>query len=339
MKIAFLIYQDINTKRGVETYVRELSKRLALNHEVKILSANKSLPNRWPILKRFYIDPFGIKIALFTITNLRWLLSSRPQILICINGGFQSLICRLVTFTYGGKLIISGQSGLGWDDRINLFCFPNKFVALTNYQKKWAENANPFIKSVVIPNGVDINKFKKTNKSFEAKLKKPIILCVSALVPNKRLDLLIHAVSQLDNASLLIVGDGPEKNKLLNLGEQLLPNRLEIRSVDHQQMPSLYKIADLFTFPTVKWESFGIVLVEAMASGLGIVTNDDPIRREIVGEAGLFVNPENTEEYSKALKKALNINWHKKATTQASKFSWDKIVNEYEELFINLTNK
>jgi glycosyltransferase involved in cell wall biosynthesis len=102
-------------------------------------------------------------------------------------------------------------------------------------------------------------------------------------------------------------------------------------------MPSVYATADLFSYPTSTWESFGIVLVEAIASGLGVVATDDPIRREIVGNAGIFVDPTDTKAYSEALKEALETNWGDEPRKQAEKFSWDKIAKQYEKLFTDLT--
>jgi glycosyltransferase involved in cell wall biosynthesis len=101
-------------------------------------------------------------------------------------------------------------------------------------------------------------------------------------------------------------------------------------------MPRVYGAADIFTYPTVPWESFGIVLVEAMASGLPVVATDDPIRREIVGDAGLFDDPLNTKVYAKALRKALAKDWGDKPRKQAEKFSWDKIADQYHKLFDEL---
>ncbi len=98
----------------------------------------------------------------------------------------------------------------------------------------------------------------------------------------------------------------------------------------------MYRSADLFTFSTVPWESFGIVLVEAMASGLPVVATDDPIRREIVGDAGLFVDPIDTDAYAAAIQKALDTDWGNKPRLQAEKFSWDKIAKQYETLFNSL---
>ena len=104
-------------------------------------------------------------------------------------------------------------------------------------------------------------------------------------------------------------------------------------------MPAVYAAADLFTFPTVPYESFGIALVEAMASGLPVVATDDPIRREIVGVAGLFVDPADTGAYAAALQKALKINWSKKPRIRAQQYSWSKIASDYDRLFRKLCSQ
>lgn len=73
-----------------------------------------------------------------------------------------------------------------------------------------------------------------------------------------------------------------------------------------------------------------------MATNLPVVVNDDPIRREIVGDAGILVGPTDVEEYSLSLRKALGTDWGDKPRKQAEKFDWDKIAVKYEELFENL---
>ena len=97
MKIAFInIYQN-EVYRGAETFVYELSKRLSKNHEVKI----------------------------YTSLDIIDLWRKKYDIIIPTNGRLQSIIVRIVTWIYGGKVIISGQSGIGFDDRLNLYTLPN----------------------------------------------------------------------------------------------------------------------------------------------------------------------------------------------------------------------
>lgn len=307
MKIAFInVYQN-KVNRGAETFVYELSKRLSKNHEVDIL----------------------------TEINVFELFRKRYDIIIPTNGRFQAALVRKITWLYGGKVVISGQSGIGFDDRVNLYTFPNCFVALTDFQLAWARKINPFVRVVKIPNGVDLKMKKMGNLSIN--LPKPIILAVGALEKNKRHDLTIKAVAKMNKGSLLVVGKGTNEMDLQKMGDKYLGKRFKIMALPYNEMSRAYQVASVFAFPTVAWESFGIVLVEAMASGLPVVASDDPIRREIVGDAGLFVDTTNTGEYANALKKALESNWGDKPKRQAAKFEWDKIAQSYEKLFRELT--
>jgi len=336
MKIIFLnIYQNL-IDRGAETFVKEVSERLSKIYEVKIFFGKKVPPTRWAILWRLFVDPQGLAIALFTLKNLPAIWRGKYDVVIPVNGGWMPAIIRVVTWLYGGKMIISGQSGIGWDDRNNLWCFPDVFIAISTRAKLWAKRANPLIKVKYIPNGVDLKKFQITNSKLQINLKKPIILCVAALTKTKRIDLVIKAVAKLRDVSLLVVGDGDLRSKIYDLGSKMLGDRFKLTKLPFEDMPQVYRVADVFTLTSEPYYSFEIVLAEAMASGLPVVANNDPIRREIVGEAGLFVDPTNIDLYAKTLEKALNMKWGNKPRNQAEKFSWDKITKKYEELFVNL---
>ncbi len=284
MKIAFLTqWQGINT-RGVETYVDELSQRL---------------------------KKFGYQVSIHK--NIRDHVDQSTKIIISTNGRFDAVLAKLWCLIHGARLIISGQSGFGWDDKLNLWVFPDIFVGLTNFQCAWAKRINPRVKTVTIPNGVDLDKFNPKIKPIETKLKKPIILNVGVVDSFKRQDLLLKA----SKYSVLLVGKGGNITFF------------------HKDMPRVYTACDLFSYPTSPRESFGISILEAMASGLAVVATDDPIRREIVGDAGLFVDPTDTAAYAQALEKALHTNWGKKPRRQAEKFSWDKIAQLYDLCFHN----
>lgn len=335
LKIAFLSYSQGVTNRGAEAFVKELSNRLTDRNQVDIFTENKKLSERWPILWRFYLDPQSVSVCMFTLKNLMKIYRQKYDVVIPINGGWQPALMRIVTWLYGGKLVITGQSGKGWDDRNNLWCFPDTFVALSDRLYKWAKKVNPFIKVVKIPNGVAVEKFSKnhTNKNF--KLEKPIVLTVGALDDWKRIDLTIQAVAKLKKGSLVIVGDGDKKEYLQNLASKLLPTRHIFIKANPDEMPEIYRACDLFVFSTSPDESFGIVLLEAMASGLPVVATDDPIRAEITGDAGILVDPTDTNAYAKAIKNALSKKWGNKPRKQAEKFNWNNIAKQYEKLFLD----
>ncbi len=310
MKIAFLNkYQD-KVNRGAETYVAEISKRLSGNYDVDVISNI----NYWNLFKKKY------------------------DFVIPTNGRSQVILVRLITWLNGGKMVVSGQSGKGLDDRINLYSFPNVFVPISGYALRWARAVNPSVKSVYIPNGVDLEKFNAKVRPIKIDLPKPIVLCVAAMVAEKRLDLLIKAVSET-KASLLLVGKGNLQSELQRLGDEVLSGRFKVISLSHDDMPKVYPACDIFSYPTVPYESFGIVMVEAMASGLPVVATDDPIRREIIGDAGLYIDPTNAEKYAEALNKALEKKWGNIPRKQAEKFNWDEIAKKYDDLFKEMNNK
>ena len=308
LKLAFLNKYQGKVNRGAETFVKEVSQRLSKNYQVDVISDIN------------YLDLFKKKYDLIIPTN----------------GRFQVILTRLITWLTGGKMIVSGQSGMGWDDRVNLYSFPNYFIPLSSQALKWARKVNPFVKSIYIPNGVDTKKFKPDGVKTNVDLKKPIILCVGALTKTKRINLVIKAVSKLEDASLLIVGKGEEEEKLQVLGTRLLGNRFKIMSFPYERMSEVYRAADVFTLVSESYYSFENVLVEAMATNLPVVANCDPIRKEIVGDGGLLVNPDNTEEYAEALRKVIKTDWRNKPKEQAKKFDWDKIAEKYEELIKDL---
>jgi glycosyltransferase involved in cell wall biosynthesis len=354
MKIAFLSFYSGVVYRGVETYVHELADKLSkMGNDVTVYQNGSAVyggsyntvvigekthmfkKGTVAIVLNQLIDAFVV--GKFTQKALNQI-SKDTDILVATNNRLQALLSRLWCLSKKPKLVIPGQSGPGLDERFALYCFPDAFVPLSEYQKEWAKKINPLIKvSSVIHNGVSLEKFSGKFKRIDFGLKGKVILCAAALWHiMKRQHLLIRAVSKLKDVSLILAGSGEEKEYLEKLGHDMLGNRFLVKSFDYAEMPRVYASCDLFSFPTWRIESFGIVMVEAMASGLPVVASDDPIRKEIVGNAGILVDPTDTDEYAKALQKALDINWGDKPRRQAEKFSWDIIAKQYENLFKTL---
>ncbi len=307
MRIAILNKYQNKVFRGAETFVFELGKRLSKNHRVDTISE----------------------------VNYLNLLKKKYDIIIPTNGRFQVVLVRIISWLTGAKMIVSGQSGMGWDDRVNLYSFPDAFIALSKKAMNWAKSVNPHVKVIYIPNGVDLDKFKPGGNAYKTGLKKPVILCVGAFTAQKRMYLSIKAVAEIPEASLLMVGGGGElKEKLQGYGEKVLgKERFKLMSVPFEKMPEVYRAADVFTLPSGPSESFGNVLVEAMATNLPVIATDDPVRREIVGDAGILIDPTDTGAFAKAIKFALGKKWRNTPRTQAEKFSWDSIAKKYEDLF------
>ncbi len=322
MNIAFLSFYSGNVNRGVETYVHELANNLTLaGNQVTVYQggdkSSGSLYKTSKLLSKSQLPKFD----------------TVPDILIPTNGRLQSIKSSVWAKHNHKKVIISGQSGPGFDDRINLFTFPDCFIALTKHQEKWAKAANPLVNTKVIPNGVDTYKFNPSNKPVSINLKPPVVLTVAALTKEKRINLVIDAIALIPEASLLIVGDGPERGSLMEYAAKKIPGRYEFMKFTFNQMPQVYTACNLFCFTTSPFESFGIVLLEAMASGLGVVTTPDPIRKEIVGDSGIVSVSDKPEDIASSIKSALTQSWSKLNVDYVKKYSWKKVSDSYLELF------
>jgi len=310
MRIVFLNRYQNSVERGAETFVKELTLRLSSKHEVEVLTGRDA-------------------------DSMQKVLVGKYDIVIPVNGRLQSLKVSLARLMGKYKILITGHSGIGRDDIWNIAVTkPDVFVALTDYMANWAKKWAWGSKIVKIPNGVDVEKFKAGGEKMEIGLQKPIVLSVGALVGYKHHEKLISAMSKVNKGSLLIVGLGKNKDELEKMGRKLLGDRFKIMHFDYEDMPEVYGSCDLFSLPSWDREAFGIVYLEALSSGLGVVAPDDETRREIVGEGGLFTEVDDPVAYAECIGKALEIDWSEKARNQAMKFSWEKIALEYEKVML-----
>lgn len=352
MKIHFMSFYSGTNNRGVERWVNDLATRLSKAHEVTVYQNRQSnIQTSYEIItsnldykevdgnyftKHMFIDYKSRKVFCFTLKFLKSLIKGNYDIIIPTDGGWEPAIVRLATWVTRRKMIIVGHAGIGFDDANNLWSFPNVFVALSPTALKWAKKVNPYVKTVLIPDAVDTEKFnikgKKTNLGFENNF--PVALCVGALENGKRIDLVIKAVSKIKNLNLLVCGRGELEKELSALGEKLLDNRFKINSYDFNEMPNVYRACDVLLSSSDPSYSFEMVLLESMACGIPVVANNDPIRESIVGDAGVLVDVENTEDFSDSIEKVLRKNWGDLPRKQAEKYSWDKIIDRYEEMLL-----
>jgi len=344
-KIAILSCYTGVVDRGVETFVLEIGRRLSADFDITVYCFDMPHYGKLRVRKinhgiakpksskgffgKFYLDLQSLKVLIFTLSALPSLTRGKYDLIIPVNGGWQIAIIRLFTRLFGKKMLITGHAGIGSDDAWNLLWQPDIFVALTYAQAQWAKRLTGDIKVVQIPNGVDLHKFNPKILPAKISLPKPIVICASALVPYKRVDLTIRAIAMAKNLSLLVIGDGELKGAVDSLGKRLLGKKYLRLVVPYNQMPSYYKSAKLFTLAS-ETEAFGIAYVEAMACNLPVVTTKDKSRQEIVGDAGILVNTKNLNRYSKALSFVARSNFKNKPYAQALKFSWNKVGTSYK---------
>lgn len=205
----------------------------------------------------------------------------------------------------------------------------------------------------VIPNGIDIERFKNISredirKRLKITNKEKIIIFVGTLRRLKGVRYLIEAmkciIEKNTNARLMLVGDGEDREDLENLVKELNIEKYVqfIGKVPNDKIPEYLKASDVFVLPSLS-ESFGIVNLEAMASGLPIVATNVGGLPEIVkdGENGFLVEQKNPE---KIAEKALFLLEHddlrekisKKNREKAKGYSWETAVERLEEIYLNI---
>ena len=210
-------------------------------------------------------------------------------------------------------------------------------------------------KIIHIPNGVDTNKFniyKKefTRKKFGFKKEDFIIGIVARLDPIKNHKTLISAFKEIvtihPNTNLIIVGDGPLRNKLENQTYQLGIKNKIIFMGERSDVPEILRTFDVFVLPSLN-EGMSNTILEAMATGIPVIALNVGGNPELVinRETG-FLFPTNDVEslvqkiktyiLHPELKQKHGYNARKRAE---EKFSLDQMVQRYEELYLELVER
>jgi glycosyltransferase involved in cell wall biosynthesis len=161
----------------------------------------------------------------------------------------------------------------------------------------------------------------------------PYVLYVGNLLPHKNLPRLIEAVARAARHSpvrLVIAGNGP-LGRLAELRKhaERAGSRLELMPyVSQQALPALYRGASLVAMPSLA-EGFGLPALEAMACGTPVVVGNTSAMPEVVGDAGLLVDPEDTDAISGAILRLLTQDPLRKqliarGLARAAGFSWER---------------
>jgi glycosyltransferase involved in cell wall biosynthesis len=208
---------------------------------------------------------------------------------------------------------------------------------------------------VEIPNGIDIDKFKPREKSQELLEKhgldgKVVVLFVGNFQVYKGLHFLIEAISRIEDekVSLLIVGGGYEEKRYR---EQVLTMGLQHRVVfagpksPEEDLPFYYNLSDFIVLPSTHTESFGMVALEAMASGKPAIVSSIPGPSQLVsdGEDGLITKVADVNDLKEKIEflardenKRLDMGRiaRKKAVEQ---YSWEGIGRNLEKYLLRIT--
>lgn len=173
-----------------------------------------------------------------------------------------------------------------------------------------------------------LDKIAKTKQKFG--INKKYLLSVATLEPRKNIKLLVQAFQKLNLPDYQLVLSGK-----YGWGDNNLPqdkNVIYTGFVDDCDLPSLYCGAEAFVYPSL-YEGFGLPVLESVACGTPVITSNVSSLPEIVGDAGILINPKNLDELAQAIQKLLTSeklrkNLSAKALAQASKFTWEKCARQ-----------
>ena len=212
-------------------------------------------------------------------------------------------------------------------------------VANSNGLRALAIHFEPNTPILVIPNGIDLQRFKPGKREWLP----PRLLFVGRIVYQKGLDLLFSALGELRHLpwELWLAGDGAQREHLTNLAK-----RLEIAERGHflgwqskEGLTHLYRQANLFIFPS-RHEGMPNAVLEAMASGLPVVASRIAGNEELVipGETGLLVEPGDVTSLRNALRDLIpDAKRREEMGIQARRrvekfYDWQSVSDQYLEL-------
>ncbi len=208
----------------------------------------------------------------------------------------------------------------------------------------------------VIPNGVDVERFKPAvNVNFiKTKLglgNRQIVLFVGSLIPRKGVAYLIAAAKTIlkekTDTVFVAVGNGPLRNQLSALVEHfgLSGSFLFLGDVDENSLESLYSCADVFAFPSIQ-EGQGIALLEAQSSGSPVVAfNVSGVKEAVVdGRSGFLTEVGNSETFAEAILKLLTDKILREKMGRAGReyvsqnFTWDICAQKMLRVYLEAIN-
>lgn len=232
---------------------------------------------------------------------------------------------------------------IGWNYLRNLYNSCDNVFVPTRSIIQELEFQN-FKNLIYLPNGIDLNNFNKSyyNPNWKKEIGvegKKVLLYVGRLVWEKDLRILIEADRILkkkrDDYMFVFVGDGPAQSEL----KSKIENSIFLGRLAGRELSEAFASSDAFVFPSTT-ETFGIVILEAMASELPAicVAKNGPIDLIQDMETGILAKPDNPQDFSNKIEMMIdNDSLSSQIRINASKFAkdftWEIILKKMFELY------
>ncbi len=345
---------DVEITGGVEAYCHYVGRRLARDHDVRMLSRATSggvwdaatlasLPGRiWFLVRAFASGMRGpvdvVMGTTYVVHPLAWLIGSLRR--------------KPVVFWYADVLIgewRNGQFGRveGWigelAERLILRLPVARYIAISeSTAAKLVAQGVPAARITVVPCGFDPDTVAAVVREQTERRR---ITTVSRLVPYKRVDVVLRAVARLgatrNDVELVVIGQGPESDALRKLAADLgIAHLVDFRGFVARHRDVLAAVAGSHACTSAsEIEGFGIVVVEAMALGVPYAVTDIPAFAEVTGGGvgGSLFPTGDDEALAAALAACLEPGAARDqlidaGRRRAARYTWDAVAAETAEV-------
>jgi len=372
MKIALVSPYDFAFPGGVTNHISSLEHQLILmGHEVKMIApASKAALSFGdgfiPIGTPRPVPASGsicrVTISPWLSTRVKPVLDAEKFDIIHLHEPLMPMLCTTVlrlseTVNVGTFHAHAGTPGYDFGRPLSTLILRRWFHRLDGriaVSKPAMEFANKYFPEdyTILPNGVDLEHFSPDvppiDDYCDGKLN---ILFVGRLEKRKGANYLLRAYQrvkrEVPDSRLIVVGPGTRlRNKYEKwVMQQGIKDVVFIGRATYDELPRYYQTADIFCAPATSCESFGIVLLEAMAMGKPIIASNIEGYASVVtdGVEGLLVPPKNTEMLAQALislmaDKSLRQQMGAKGKDKAQEYSWRQIAQKINGYYLKVIN-
>jgi len=348
---------------GVQVHVRQLSEHLReRGHDVTVLSPGhpRLVQEHWVrVVGRPLRVPYNGSVApicpsLGSMRLVRWSLEEiRPDV-IHVHEPFTPSTAMFAALRANAPVVATFHAYAERSRLLAVASTPLRLVwrkldvkvAVSNAAASFAARRRFGDGFQIVPNGSDFARFRDAKPADLPPGR--WVLFVSRLEPRKGFSVALRAFEllarRMHDVRFLVVGEGPERAVLEDLEPAIRERVLHVGAVSNDQLPPYYAAADVFVAPATGGESFGYILVEAMAAGLPVVASAIPGYDEVVRQEveGLLVTPSDPEAFAGAIERILNDRELAQRLSDAGRdralvFGWDRVAAEIEEIYEGLT--
>jgi phosphatidylinositol alpha-mannosyltransferase len=356
MRVALACPYAWDDAGGVQVHVRELAGRLrARGHEVQVLTpARRAVAESWVTVVGSPLDvPYNASNAPidprpWSRGPIRRALEGFGPDVVHVHEPFAPSTSMWATLGAPAPVVATFHSGATRSRAFDLAA-----PALRRIDRRIAvriavsETAARFVRArlggafEIVPNGLDVERWASALPRDLGPGTK--LLFVGRLDERKGIRVAVDAFRRLAgrlDLRLIVAGDGPDRDALESLPAELRARVTMLGMVPNVDLPPIHAACHLYLGPSTGGESFGIVLVEAMASGLPVVASDTPGYDEVVrdGVDGLLVPPRDPEALARATARVLDdpelaARLTVAARERAATYDWEVVTVALEALY------